>query len=46
MNNPGAEHTHVSGISPAATSLRSRIAAGLRVLHEAVSGDAEHRNVN
>ena len=33
----------VSGISPAATSLRSWTAAGLKVLHEAFFGDAEHR---
>ena len=35
----------VSGISPAATSLRSWTAAGLKVLHEAIFGDAEHRTV-
>ena len=32
--------------SPAATSLRSWTAAGLRVLHEAIFGDAEHRGIN
>ena len=37
MNDPGAEHTLVAGISPAATSLRSWTAAGLEVLHVAIS---------
>ncbi len=36
----------VLGISPPATSLRSWTAAGLRVLHEAIFGDAEHRGIN
>ena len=33
------------GISPPATSLRSWTAAGLKVLHEAILGDAEHRTI-
>jgi hypothetical protein len=36
----------VSGISPAATSLRSWTAAGLKVLHEAIFGDVRYHGIN
>ena len=45
-NASGADYALVSGISPAATSLRSWTAAGLKVLHEAIFCDAKHRMIN
>ena len=41
-----ASGDQLARISPPATSLRSWTAAGLRVLHEAIFGDAEHRGIS